>query len=253
MMSIVIIEDDPISADVLTSILAEIDDRIQIKAVIGSVKEGINFLRSDSDYDLILSDVQLTDGLSFAIFEAVMVPCPIIFISAYDKYIVNAFEYSGIDYLVKPVNRDTLKHSIQKYKALEKHFIGSNVAIKSFLNDYFLNRKTRIIVKKGLANISLPLTDIVLFYTESLVVYVLDNKGNKYIIDKSLNSLEAELDSKLFFRANRQYIINVTYVQGYKSYERVKLLVTLTIKEIDHLIVVGQEKAKAFRQWLAEA
>jgi DNA-binding LytR/AlgR family response regulator len=253
MMSIVIIEDDLISADLLVSMLLELDDRIQIKAVLRSVKESIAYLKMNADIDLILSDIQLTDGLSFTIYETVAVQCPIIFVSAYDKYIVNTFEFSGIDYLVKPVTTETLRHSLQKYKSLEKHFMNNNGAMKNFLQDYFLNKKTRIIVKKGLTNISLTLTDIVLFYTESLVVYVIDNKGNKYIIDKSLNTLENELDQRLFFRANRQYILNINYVQGYKTYERVKLLVSLTIKEISHLIVVGQEKARTFRQWLSEA
>jgi DNA-binding LytR/AlgR family response regulator len=253
MMSIAIIEDDPISAEALVALLSELDDPINIKAVLGSVKESIHFLKSNPDMDLILSDIQLTDGLSFSIFEAVAVNCPIIFVSAYDKYIVNAFEFSGIDYLVKPVSKEVLRNSIRKYKALEKHFIGNNNMVKNFLQDHFLNKKTRIIVKKGLTNISLNLTDVVLFYTESLVVYVLDSKGNKYIVDKSLNSLENELDPKLFFRANRQYIVNINYVQGYKTYERVKLLLSLTMKEIDHLVVVGQEKARAFRQWLSES
>jgi DNA-binding LytR/AlgR family response regulator len=252
MMSIIIIEDDPISADLLVSQISELDDAIEIKAVLGSVRESITYLKSLPQIDLILSDIQLTDGLSFSIFDAVSIQCPIIFVSAYDKYIVNAFEYSGIDYLIKPVSKEGLQNSLHKYKVLEKHFAGNN-SVKNLLNDYFLNRKTRIIVKKGLTNISLNLTDIVLFYTESLVVYVLDNKGNKYIIDKSLNNLENELDQKSFFRANRQYILNINYVQGYKTYDRVKLLVSLTLKDLDHLIVVGQEKARLFRNWLADA
>ena len=253
MMSVIIIEDDPSSADLLVSQINELDDHIDIKAVLGSVRESIAYLKTYPQIDLILSDIQLADGLSFSIFDAVPVHCPIVFVSAYDKYMVNAFEYSGIDYLIKPVSKEVLRNSLHKYKALEKHFAANNVAVKNFLNDYFLNKKSRIIVKKGLTNISLNLSDIVLFYTESLVVYVLDNKGNKYIIDKSLNNLENELDPKTFFRANRQYILNINYIQGYKTYDRVKLLISLTIKDIDHLIVVGQEKAKLFRNWLAEA
>lgn len=253
MMSIVIIEDDPLSSDLLVALLQENRDDLQIKAVLRSVKEAIQFLKTDTNTDLILSDIQLPDGLSFSIFESVTIQCPIIFISAYDKYILNAFEYSGIDYLVKPVSAEGLDNALKKYKALEKHFTNNSTVLKGFLNEFLVNRKTRIIVKKGLSNISLNLTDVVLFYTESLVVYVIDNKGNKYIIDKSLNHLENELDSRMFFRANRQYIININYVQGFKTYERVKLMVTLNLKEVDHLLVVGQEKARHFRQWLSES
>jgi DNA-binding LytR/AlgR family response regulator len=250
-MSIIIIEDDPAGAAFLSNMLTEIDDRIQVSATLGSVKESVGYLRTHPQADLIFSDIQLTDGLSFEVFQSVTVKCPIVFISAYDKYIVNAFEYSGIDYLVKPVSRESLGLSLQKYRALEKHFVSNYGAIKTFLTDHLLHKRTRIIVKKGLTSISLNLADVVLFYTESLVVYVLDNKGNKYIVDKSLNSLESELDERMFFRANRQYILNINYVQGYKPYDRVKLLITLTQKEIDHLPIVGQEKARAFRQWLS--
>jgi DNA-binding LytR/AlgR family response regulator len=122
--------------------------------------------------------------------------------------------------------------------------------MKQMLTEYFGQRRSRIIVRKGLSSISLNLSDVVLFYTENMVVYVLDQKGVKYLVDKSLNSLEQELDPGQFFRANRQYLLHINFVQGYKTYERVKLLVSLTIREIDHVIVVGQEKARSFRKWM---
>lgn len=253
MISIAIIEDDFISADHLVSMLKEHSDEIEIKTVITSVGEGVAFFRSNPMVDLIFSDVQLPDGLSFQILEEASIDCPVIFVSAYDKYLVNAFEYGGIDYILKPVARDGLYNAVRKYKALEKHFTDNSQLLKKFFEDYLTSKKTRIIVKKGASNISLLLSDVVFFYTENLVVYVYDNKGNKYLIDKSLNSLESELDPRTFFRVNRQYILNINFVQGYKTYERVKLMVALTMKELDHLIIVGQEKARNFRQWLAEA
>jgi two-component system LytT family response regulator len=229
------------------------DEEIEVKTVLRSVKDGIEFLRMHPEADLILSDIQLSDGLSFQIFEEVSLRCPVIFVSAYDQYLVNAFEYGGIDYLLKPVSKEGIGNALSKYRSLQKHFLEKNVFIRKFLDEYLTTKKTRVIVKKGASNISLLLSDVVFFYTENLVVYVYDNKGNKYLIDKSLNSLENELDHKTFFRANRQYILNINYVQGYKNYERVKLLVSLTVKDIDHMIIVGQEKAKNFRHWLAEA
>lgn len=253
MISVVIIEDDYISADLLVSILNDHNDEIEIRAILPSVKESLDFFRNNRGIDLIFSDVQLQDGLSFEIFEEASIECPVIFVSAYDKYLVNAFEYSGIDYLLKPIARDTVINAVRKYKVLQKHFTDNSQLLKKFFDDYLTSKKTRIIVKKGASNISLLLSDVVFFYTENLVVYVYDNKGNKYLIDKSLNSLESELDLRNFFRVNRQYILNINYVQGYKTYERVKLLVSLTIKDLDHLIIVGQEKARNFRQWLAEA
>jgi DNA-binding LytR/AlgR family response regulator len=253
MLSTIIIEDDFMSARLLTETLQEVEPGLTVKAVLYTVKEGIEYLKTTPEVDLIFSDIQLTDGLSFSIFEEAPVSCPIIFTSVYDQYMANVFEYSGIDYLLKPVGQDQLKMALLKYRNLERHFIGSHDAVRDFFSDYLTNRKTRIIVRKGVSNISLVLQDVVLFYTENLMVYVIDNKGMRYLVDKSLNSLEAELDKRIFFRANRQYILNINFIQGYKNYERVKLLVTLTQKEIDHLVIVGQEKARAFRHWLADA
>ena len=236
------------SADLLLSLLAE-TGQVEVRAVLHSVRDGINYLKQDATADLILSDIQLPDGLSFSIFDAVPVSIPVIFISAYDQYMIRAFEFNGIDYLLKPVDQSSLDHSLARYKNLERHFTG-NGRIKQIIHEYFGQKKTRIIVRKGLSSISLHLSDVVLFYTENMVVYVVDQKGVKYLVDKSLNSLEQELDDRAFFRANRQYLIHIRFVQGYKTYERVKLLVSLTLRDLDHVIVVGQEKARAFRRWM---
>ena len=251
MMSVAILEDDQMTTDVLISTLKEVDKDIEVVATLKTVEEAIYFFQSTPAVDLILSDVQLSDGLSFSVFESVEVNAPIIFISAYDQYIVNAYEFSGIDYLLKPASRESLKHSIRKYKTLQHHFLNRNGTIRSFLQNHLTNKKTRIIVKKGHNFISLLLDDVVLFYTENLLVFAVDQQGNKFLVDKNLNALEEDLDSNTFFRANRQYILNVNFILGYKSYERVKLLVTLK-KEMDHVIIIGQEKAKAFRKWIAE-
>ena len=101
--------------------------------------------------------------------------------------------------------------------------------------------------------VSLPLSEVVLFYTENMVVYVYDNSGHKYMIDKSLNVLEEELDPQNFMRVNRQYILNVKYVYGYRIHDRVKLLVILTVKEMSNMIIVGQEKTRMFKEWISEA
>ena len=101
-------------------------------------------------------------------------------------------------------------------------------------------------------NIAMRLEDIVLFYTENKVVYVIDKSGKKYMADKNLSDLELELD-ETFFRANRQYIINLNYVKGYKAYEKVKLIVDLTLPDLNHCVIVSQEMAPQFREWMHNA
>jgi DNA-binding LytR/AlgR family response regulator len=110
-----------------------------------------------------------------------------------------------------------------------------------------------LLVKKGLENISLLLEDVVLFFTENKIVYVIDKTGRKYLIDKNLSDLEVELDNKTFFRVNRQYIININYIRSFKAYERVKLQIELTVTDLNYFIVVSQETAPLFRKWISES
>jgi len=166
---------------------------------------------------------------------------------------MNAFEYNGIDYLLKPVSKDDLSKAIMKYKMLEKHFNSGSKRMHNLIHQFGSKKKTRLLVRKGLENISLRLDEIALFYTENKIVYVVDHTGKKYLVDKNLTDLEEELDDSMFFRANRQYIVNINYVKGFKAYEKVKLLVDLTLPEISHCIIISQETAPAFRKWMYEA
>jgi DNA-binding LytR/AlgR family response regulator len=113
-------------------------------------------------------------------------------------------------------------------------------------------KKKRLIVRKGIENILLKLEDVVLFYTDSKIVYTLDKYGKKYICEENLSQLEYLLDDYQFFRANRQYIINSEYVKSYKTYEKVKLIVTMLLPELTHEIIISQETAPAFRQWISQ-
>ena len=114
-------------------------------------------------------------------------------------------------------------------------------------------RKTRWLVQKGLENIVLKLEDIVLFYTENKIVYVIDRSGKKYLTDNNLLELENELDELTFFRANRQHIININFIKSFRSYEKVKIRIDMAIAELNHCIIVSQETAPYFRKWINEA
>lgn len=113
--------------------------------------------------------------------------------------------------------------------------------------------KSRIIVRKGIEHLSMHLNDIVFFFTENKVAYVIDKNGRKFMTDRNLSDFEQKLDPALFFRASRQYIINVNYIQSFKKYERAKILVELTVKHPEHTIIISQETAPFFRKWIYEA
>ena len=245
MIRAVIIEDERLIANELSIKLASLSSPVEVMAILGSVKESLEFFSDGCHADLIFSDIQLPDGLSFAIFEKIKCDTPIVFVTAFDGFIINAFEHNGIEYLLKPIDDKDLVKVVDKYKNLEKHFEQ-----RQKLKKFFDKRKERLVVKKGFTNVLLRMEDIVLFYTESRVVYVLDKEGRRYMCDYNLAELETLLDNHIFFRANRQYIINIQYIRGYKTLERVKLAVDVNCIESNHSIVVSQETAPYFRKWI---
>lgn len=252
MLNAIIIEDERPALENLVQMIHTIADDVQVIATLHTVKESIEYLSANPPADLIFSDVQLGDGLSFEIFNQSGNRIPVIFITGYDEFMLNAFEYNGIDYLLKPVDMEGLRKALAKYRMLEKHF-ASHHSLNNLLQYIGNHKKKRLVVKKGMENISLRLEDVVLFYTENKVVYVIDRSGKKYLADKNLAELEVSLDENIFFRANRQYIININFIKGFKSYEKVKLQVDLTLPELNHCIIVSQETAPQFREWMYNA
>lgn len=255
MLNALIIEDEKPAMEVLVKKLSQVSTPVNIKARLNSVKESIEYMSVHPEADIIFSDVQLADGLSFDIFSQTEVQSPVIFITGYDDYMMMAFENNGIDYLLKPVDIADLEKSLLKYNKLQEHFSTSNMLapVENLLKFVSQRKKTRLLVKKGLENIALRLEDIALIYTQNKLVYVIDNCSKKYIADKTLSELEDELDDTTFFRVNRQYIININYVKSFKTFEKVKLLIDITIPDINHSIVISQETAPAFRKWMHDA
>lgn len=247
MIKTVIIEDERLIAEEFTRMLMRASAKMEIVGSFSTVKESIDFLSANEAPDLIFSDVQLPDGLSFDIFNKVHVKSPVVYVTAYDNYILNAFESNGIDYLLKPVDQKDIEKTLEKYRTLKDHFDNH----RSFINSFYKKQKTRLLVRKGIENIILRTSDIVIIYTENKLVYVIDKDGKKYIADKNLSDLDGELDPGVFFRVNRQYIINIGFVKGYKAYEKVKLQIDLTMPELQHQIIVSQEMAPCFRKWIS--
>jgi DNA-binding LytR/AlgR family response regulator len=250
MINAVIIEDEILSREKLIAILKEVEPGINIVATCSSVKESIDYFKTNLPADVIFCDVQLPDGLSFEIFSAVTTATPVIFITGFDRFILYAFENNGIDYLLKPISKDDVHKAMIKYRNLQQHFTAQQQSFNNLVQLMNVKKKVRLIVKKGYENISMKIEDIVLFYTENRVVYIFDKDGKKYLSDKTMNDLEAELDDSIFFRANRQYIINLNFIKSFKSYDKVKLQVRLNIPEINHLIIISQKTAPDFRSWI---
>ena len=195
MLKTVIIEDERIIAEEFKKLLLDTAPDTEVVASIATVKESIDYLSTHPSPDLIFSDVQLPDGLSFEIFNQVSVKSPVVFVTGYDQFVLNAFEHNGIDYLLKPVDERDLTRTLTKYRTLENHFALHS----SFLQLFRPKIRTRLLVRKGIENIPLKMEDIVVIYTENKLVYVIDKDGKKYIAEQHLADLEEELDDSVFF------------------------------------------------------
>lgn len=249
-MKVLIVEDErPASENLIEELLA-IDDNIDVVAGCNSVDETVRWLNRNPQPDLILMDIQLSDGLSFNIFKACDVTCPVIFTTAYDKYLTQAFEYSSIDYLLKPISQDKLKNAIRKYKTLQSHFVNSQTS--DFLNHQD-RKRSRILVRKGVEFQAVRIEDAGYFFTEHKLIFLVDKENRKYMAEKSnLSELEEELDSSIFYRANRKYIINANYIRRFKPLERSKISVELTLP-VNEEIIISQENSASFKKWIAQA
>src|ERR1700754_1547523 len=257
-MKVLIVEDERPASENLVEELQAIDDNISVVAGCSSVDETVRWLSRNPQPDLILMDIQLSDGLSFNIFKACEITCPVIFTTAYDKYLSQAFEYSSIDYLLKPISQDKLRGAIRKYKNLKSHFTsnGNGSNHSSLLPDYLSNhdrKRSRILVRKGVEFQTVRIEDAGYFFTEHKLIFLVDKENRKYMAEKSnLSELEEELDKNIFYRANRKYIINANYVKRFKPLERSKISVELTLP-VNEEIIISQENSASFKKWIGES
>jgi DNA-binding LytR/AlgR family response regulator len=255
-MKVLIVEDERPASENLVEELQAIDDNINVVAGCNSVDETVRWLSRNPQPDLILMDIQLSDGLSFNIFKACEITCPVIFTTAYDKYLSQAFEYSSIDYLLKPISQDKLRHAIRKYKNLKSHFTGNGSNHSSLLPDYLNNhdrKRSRILVRKGVEFQTVRIEDAGYFFTEHKLIFLVDKENRKYMAEKSnLSELEEELDKNIFYRANRKYIINANYIKRFKPLERSKISVELVLP-VNEEIIISQENSASFKKWIGES
>ncbi len=250
-MKVLIIEDELPASENLIEALLQAEPGIEILAQLTSVAESIEWLKQHPSPDIIFMDIQLSDGLSFAILSASKADCPVVFITAYDQYLSKAFEFNSIDYLLKPINTVKLQNTIKKYSALKNHFVNNMPLLLDYLKKNEKS-KSRILVRKGQEFQAIRTDGIVYFFTEHKLVFLVDKDNKKYLAEKSnLSELEEELDKKYFYRANRQYIINVNFIKNFKPFDKSKIFVELELP-VKEDIIISQENAASFKKWISE-
>ncbi len=251
-MNVLIIEDEKPSARRLHRMLAELD--VEVNEMLHSVEEAIAWFTQNEHPDLIFLDIQLSDGLSFEIFDAVEVKSAIIFTTAFDEYALQAFKLNSVDYLLKPIDDEDLEKAVIKFK--ERVPKQQNVAlnfedIKKLLGVTPIEReyKTRFTTKIGQHLKMISIDEIECFYSENKGTYAATKEGRNYLLDTTLEHLEDELEPKTFFRVSRKYFININAIKDIVSYTNSRLQIKLN-NWSEQEIIVSRERVKDFKTWI---
>lgn len=250
-MKVLIIEDEAPAFRRLEKILLEIDPGIEILEVLDSVEDTTNWLKNHQPPDLAFMDIQISDGVSFQIFENVEVTCPVVFTTAFDEYMLRAFKVNSIDYLLKPIKKDELEAALKKYRNLQRSFGNGSLDLAGLLRDISLSEnsyKSRFLVKQGDKMLAIRVEDVVCFQSKHGVVHIVTTRKT-YLSDLTLDELGVQLNPRVFFRANRQYLVNADFISIVHRHFKGKLLVEMEGFEVGQ-IIVSAEKAGSFKKWL---
>jgi two-component system LytT family response regulator len=250
-MKILIIEDEPAIARRLERMVLRLAPGSIILDIVGSIESAIKTLQQHSP-DLIFMDIQLSDGQSFGIFDSIIPKCPVIFTTAFDEYALQAFKANGIDYLLKPVDETQLQAALDKYYLLKgnSNFNGLQ-SLRPNIQDMAPQWRKRFLTGTGETLVYIATEDCALFWSEQKIVYAQLFDGSRHILDVTLELLEKELNPDQFFRANRQYIVNINTIRGLKRMLGGRMLLISTIMPPNgEQIIISRENSALLREWL---
>ncbi len=246
MMNIVIFEDEKHNAERLIQLLEKTGRDIAIKAILSSVAEGIKWLSDDGIADLILMDIQLSDGNCFEILEKTDIKLPVVFTTAYDNFTLKAFKHNSIDYLMKPIELNELEAALSKFESLRP---VNTVDINKVADAFFRRSTARLLVKINNQFIYIKAQEIAYVMVTDSTPYVFTFSGQKFPLDYTLDYLGNILDPHNFFRINRQFMINIEAIQKISSYINSRLILKLTPNNPES-VIVSREKVIAFKNWI---
>jgi DNA-binding LytR/AlgR family response regulator len=245
---VAIIEDERPAREHLERAVARADAQAEVVAQLDSVAAAVAWLRSNPAPDLVLADIQLSDGLALDIFEQTEPGCPVVFCTAYDEYLTEAMRHNGIDYLLKPIRDRDVADALAKYHRLSEHFGARLRAFAGQVRGAAPERR-RLLVRSGEEFLAVPLSEVAYFEVEDRMVALVTVDRTRFAVDRPLAELEAELTQGDFFRVNRQYLVHARAVQRFRPYFKGRLLVDLRPPARGE-VVVSQENAARFRAWM---
>ncbi len=250
-MNIIIIEDEKPAARLLQRKVEKLG--LQVNTLLHSVEESIDWFQNNAHPDLIFLDIQLSDGLSFEIFESIDIKSAVIFTTAYDEYALRAFKLNSIDYLLKPIDEDDLEIAVNKFKA--RNSSASNFSLdfemikKMLVNPVDRVFKKRFTIKVGQQLKMITIDEIECFFSENKGTYLHTFDNRNYLLDVTLEQLENELDPQNFYRVSRKFIIPMKAIKEIQIYSNSRLKVILPTYKEDE-VIVSREKVAEFKSWI---
>jgi DNA-binding LytR/AlgR family response regulator len=250
-MKVIIIEDEPLVCEYLISLIAKLSTKLEIVATLDTVTSAVQWFKEKQAPDLAFMDIRLADGLSFEIFERCIVPCPVIFTTAYDEYAVKAFKVNSIDYLLKPISLDALETSLLKFKSIhakQSTFINQQL-LPTIGTEIKTGYKTRFVVKVGEHLRMIPIEQISYFLSQDKATWIGTSDGRQYPIEQFIDAVEDCVDRARYFRINRKYLIAIDAIEDVVVYSGSRLMVKLPHCDTESTIV-SRERVVAFRKWM---
>ena len=250
-MNIIIIEDEKPAARLLQRKVEKLG--LQVATLLHSVEESITWFQSNPHPDLIFLDIQLSDGLSFEIFEKIDIKSAVIFTTAYDEYALRAFKLNSIDYLLKPIDEDDLETAVNKFKArnstLPNLSLDFEMIKKMLVNPIDRTYKKRFTIKMGQQLKMIAVEEVECFFSENKGTYLHTFDNRDYLLDSTLEQLETELDPADFYRVSRKFIIPMKAIKEIQLHSNSRLKVILPTYKDDE-VIVARERVNEFKDWL---
>lgn len=263
-MKLFIAEDEAPARDRLVEAISRVAPAAQIAGTATSVREAAAWLAAHEPPDLMLLDIQLSDGLSLELFRDRRLGCPVIFTTAFDEFVLDAFQAQAIDYLLKPIQEDRLAQAFAKYARMQQHFAGDLTALLARLapaapvhglpqvqGPAVLRYRERVLGRRGSQFFTVPVEQAAYFVSDDKLSFVITADGQRYLVDAALADIERELDPHRFFRVNRQFLVSAAAVVRFAAGGKGRLDLELRPKA-DQPVRVSQERAAAFRAWMGQ-
>ena len=254
-LKVLIIEDEIPAQRLLKETLQEIYFETEVVDCLNSIKSAVEWFKNNTHPEIVLLDIQLSDGLSFEIFKQVKIESMIIFTTAYDEYAMQAFKVNSLDYLLKPIEKDELQAAFEKYQLYNKQFIQEKNAnidfteLASLIKNEKPEYRKRFLIQSNESFFHLPIEEIAFFYSMQGITFAVTFEKREYPVNFSLESLKEQLNPDLFFKVNRQIIINIEAIKRVHSYFNGKLKLETQPSHSED-IVIGRDKAARFKRWL---